>query len=134
MPSAFRCSARIDAILKTVRGYSRRFAATTAFALYFGLVNRFPDATLQLTPLLCFGLTFVYFTRHYRLCFGRAMIRAVAFGTISAGAFPLVLALAGRPVDPVLAMANCYAGFFICGSAAFAIAVGTVLFEACIGR
>ena len=110
------------------------FAATTAFAVYLGLVTSLPDANLQLTPLLCFALTFIYFTRHRRFCFGRAMIRAVAFGTISAGVFPLLPSLVGGPVDPALAILNCYVGFFVCGSAAFTLAVGTVLVEACIGR
>lgn len=110
------------------------FATTTAFACYSGLVTRFPPATLQLTPLLCFALTFVYFTRHRCLCFGRAMVRAVAFGTISAGVLPILFSLAGSPVDPGPALLNCYIGFFVCGSAAFVLAVGTVLVEACTGR
>ena len=113
---------------------SSLFSATTAFAIYLGLVNRSPSATYELTPLLCFALTFIYFTRHYQLCFGRAMVRAIAVGTISAGVLPIVLSLGGRSVDPGIVMLSCLLGFFICGSAAFVLAVGTVLFEACIGR
>ena len=55
-------------------------------------------------------------------------------GTISAGAYPLALSLAGNSIDPSVAILNCWAGFFVCGTAAFALAIGTVLFEACIGR
>lgn len=110
------------------------FAMTTAFAIYLGLVNRYPAASLQFTTLLCFALTFVYFTRHYRFCFGRAMIRAVVLGTLSAGVFPLAFSLVRGSVDPGSVLLNIYVGFFICGSAAFFLAVGTVLVEACIGR
>lgn len=111
------------------------FGATTAFAIYFGLVTSFPASALQLTPLLGFALTLVYFTRHHRLCFGRAMILGVVFGTISAGAMPIALSLVGIDVPGSSAFfLNSFNGFLLCGSAAFVAAIGTVLIEACTSR
>lgn len=108
------------------------FATTTVFAGYFGIVTNYPRVTFGLTPLLCFALTFVYFTRHQSLCFGRAMLLAIVVGTLGAGTVETLL-LMRVTADPGYVLAaflfGCCRGFFVCVAAAFVLAIGTILVE-----